>query len=457
MYCTRHKVATRLLIAAFFVCYGMLPEIQQVRAQTTVAPVLTEQETVEIARSANRRTKQSELDIDRAAMAIREARSNYLPQTTVTLAGGYPLGDIWFSVPAGTFGNYPATGPIPATRTTIEGGQQFSLFTSALIAQPISQLYKLHLSTEISRNALALAQESARQERQDVTQQVRRTYHEICLLEARLETDRSLRRALEQTLATEQNDVAQGTKLVAETLQVKSSLAQQRYEQANHEDALANTKEQLNLLLGRDVDTPFSVEPLSVISDEATDLSEARRIALQERPEIRLAKLQTAEADLEVRRQKADYIPDVSAQVVYVGFQGVDFLPKNVAVAGFGLNWNRPWDWGDRRAKIAALRDATKQQSLAAEEAAQQVTLDVDRKYGALAEARLFVEASRAGREASSEQLRNITDQFNQHAALISDVLSQSADDQKQSENYTRALQSYWNAQADFDRALGRD
>src|SRR5260370_17982716 len=109
---------------------------------------------------------------------------------------------------------------------------------------------------------------------------------------------------------------------------------------------------------------------------------------------MQICKLQVDKAKLDVRQERAGYIPDVNAQLTYVGFQNVAFLPKNAAVAGFSLNWNNPWDWGNRKANIESLRDVTKQQVLSAEDTAQQVTLDVDQKFPAFKEPRLPVAAA---------------------------------------------------------------
>ena len=165
---------------------------------------------------------------------------------------------------------------------------------------------------------------------------------------------------------------------------------------------------------------------------EEINLSEARTTALKQRPEIRLAKLQLDKANLDVRQEKAGYIPDVNAQLTYIGFQNVEFLPKNVAVAGFSLSWRNPWDWGKRKANLTSLRDVTKQQILTADDITQQVTLDVDQKFRALRQARLLVGASALSKDASAESLRNVTNQFQENEVLLSDVLQQAAEDQKQ-------------------------
>src|SRR5260370_24991443 len=211
------------------------------------------------------------------------------------------------------------------------------------------------------------------------------------------------------------------------------------------------------MLLARDTDTDFSVEPLPMATDEELHLPEARATALKQRPEIQLSKLQVDKAKLDVREERAGYIRDLNAQLTYVGFQNVDFLPKNAAVAGFSLNWNNPWDWGNRKANIESLRDVTEQQVLSAEDTAQQVTLDIDQKFRTLKEARLLLDAAALSKDASAESLRNVSNQFRQHEALLSDGLKQAADDQNQSANYTQAPGSYCTAPADFDRALGMD
>src|SRR5260370_17108593 len=138
---------------------------------------------------------------------------------------------------------------------------------------------------------------------------------------------------------------------------------------------------------------------------------------------MQICKLQVDKAKLDVRQERAGYIPDVNAQLTYVGFRNVDFLPKNAAVAGFSLNWNNPWDWGNRKANIESLRDVTKQQVLSAEDTAQQVTLDVDQKFRTLNEARLLLNAPALSKDPSAQSFPNVTHQFQQHAPLLAALL----------------------------------
>src|SRR5260370_8860968 len=326
------------------------------KAPTPPAPVLTEQEAVVIAKTANRQEKKAWLDIDRAAKSIGEAKTAYFPQSSAKVTSGYPLVAFRYNIPTGVLGTYPATGPIPATGSGITTNQAFTESTYAVVSQPIAQLYKIHIGVKMAQNAGAMAVQTARQQSQSVADQVRQSYHEICILQAKLETDASQQKALEETLRTVENNVARGVELAADKLQAKASLTQELYTGATDEDALVSAKEQLNMLLARDVDTDFSVVPPAMATDEELNLPEARATALKQRPEIQLSKLQVDKAKLDVRQERAGYIPDVNAQLTYVGFQNVDFLPKNAAVAGFSLNWKNPWDWGHRKANIECLR-----------------------------------------------------------------------------------------------------
>jgi outer membrane protein TolC len=448
----RWAVLVALLLGA------MLPvEVFPQAPPPAAAPLLTEQQAVEIARAANRQNRESALNEAQASSAIRQTESYFLPQSSVKIVSGFPLKPAAFSIPEGALGTFPGTGPVPGKNVTLSGGQNLTMAAFASVGQPLSQLYKVHLALLSSRNQLALARAATRAQLQSVTQQVRQAYQQICLLEAKVATDSSQLKYLVEAQAVASHNVEQGTALAADSLDAKSAVAQQRYGLLKDSDALATAREQLNLLLARNVDEPFTVEPMAAPSGEEANLAEARATALRQRPEIREARLQVEKANLEIRREKVEYLPNVSAQLTYVGFQNIDFLPTNMVTAGISLEWENPWDWGSRRAKLAGLRDVSKQQSLTAEDATDKVLLDVSRKYRALQEARLLVDAAEVAKEASAERLRVVTNQFKQQSALLADVLKQTANDSLQAENLNQALAAFWNARADFDLALGND
>src|SRR5206468_4898912 len=95
-------------------------------------------------------------------------------------------------------------------------------------------------------------------------------------------------------------------------------------------DALADRKEALNRLLGRDLLVAFSVEPVAPSLPAETDLEAARTLALARRPEIKIAALKSQQAKLETRIEKTRYLPDIAVQANYLTPAGIEFLPKNI-------------------------------------------------------------------------------------------------------------------------------
>src|SRR5258708_7411465 len=105
------------------------------KAPTPPAPVLTEQEAVVIAKTANRQAKKASLDIDRAAKSIWEAKTAYFPQSSAKVTSGYPLLAFRYTIPTGVLGAYPTTGPIPAPASGITSNQAATASPYAVGAQ----------------------------------------------------------------------------------------------------------------------------------------------------------------------------------------------------------------------------------------------------------------------------------------------------------------------------------
>ena len=92
---------------------------------STIPPVLTEDEAVAIARTANRSSKSSAIGIDRAVQSIKQARTAFMPQSSLQVTSGYPLEDFNLTIPKGALGTYSGTGPIPNQDEHISNNPQF--------------------------------------------------------------------------------------------------------------------------------------------------------------------------------------------------------------------------------------------------------------------------------------------------------------------------------------------
>jgi outer membrane protein TolC len=425
-------------------------------AATAESQTLSIDEAVAIAMEKNRTVQSAALDIDRAREETAATRTTRLPQFQVYALGGETLRPISFRIPQGALGFYPATGPIPAKDSNVTTPQQFTAFIFAQASQPLSQLWKTHLALMSSQIGENIAKERLRQQRQDTAQSVRDLYYQIAQTQSQIESAEALEKYLVELQGETDRNLAQLVALKGDSLAVRAKLSQQRYQLLNLRDASKTQKESLNRLLGRDLETEFSVDVQPLPKTEEIELATARELALRQRPEIEQARLQTKKAELDVRRQRAEYIPDISASFTYVTQPNVSFAPQNVLNAGFLLQW-QPFDWGQKRHKTASFQDATKQATFAERDAEQQVLLDVHAKFRALAEARMLLDTQALTREAEREKLRVMTNRYGEKAALLSDVMQQEGAVVQSDSDYQTALAAFWKAKTSFDRSLGRE
>ena len=64
--------------------------------------------------------------------------------------------------------------------------------------------------------------------------------------------------------------------------------------------------------MGRNILTEFRVNPMPEATALENDLEEARNRAMQQRPEIREAKLRISQAEYDRWIKQSEYIPDIS-------------------------------------------------------------------------------------------------------------------------------------------------
>jgi len=428
-----------------------------VGAQVTDAPeVLTLEDAVSLALQHNRRVAVAALEVQRAERSLEAQKTRKLPTFDVQAIAGGTLTPVRITFPGGSFGTFPAIGPIPATDTIVETPQTVSGSVSASVAQPLTQLHQIGLGTKMSRLARDVQQEKLRGERAEVTAETRRLYYAL------LHTESALAAAEEQVKTYREVDrvvsgqVAQEVALRSDGLDVKAQLASQAYKAASLRSELQSGKEQMNHLLGRDLDHPFSLVAPADTPETEVDLEAALARAAAARPELAEARLAVEQADTDRRLKKAESIPEVSLAVSYTSYVNIDLLPRNVAIAGLQLKW-KPFDWSRRGKERAEKELQLEQARTSARDAESQVRLDVAQRYRKVQDARLLLDASRIFRDAAQEKLRTTTNRYQEQSALLQGLLSAQAGMSEAQAQYDQALTSFWAAKADFQKAIGEE
>jgi outer membrane protein TolC len=178
-------------------------------------------------------------------------------------------------------------------------------------------LFRIHLLVSKQRLRVDAAQLSFDEREQRLTDDVRQTYYEVLQSQSQHESQESMVKYLEELQQLTERRFAQREALEADKLSVKAELAKAVYQLTTIEDALADRKEVLNHLLGRNLQIDFSVESVPTTLPEEQDLATARAIALEHRPEIQQATNRMSQAELETKIETTRYIPDVSIQASY--------------------------------------------------------------------------------------------------------------------------------------------
>jgi outer membrane protein TolC len=432
-------------IAGTALMTGMLSRGQEPAGDV---PVLTLAQAIQTAVDNNRPVNVAKLDILKSKWEVAQTRTKRFPAITTYLFASGDLTNPTFTFPADLFGNQQ-----PQKEKLSNG---ITGFASVQVAQPLSQLYQIHLAIRQQELSTDLASQKYEGQRQSIVASVKQAYYATLQTESALATTQALVKQYEETDRVATQYLAQESVLKSDSLEVKAKLAQARYQIVQLRDTLDTQKEQLNELLGRDLDVAFRTEPVPPITAPEMDLKAARRTALQQRPEVKEAEIDTHRADYDRRLARAKYIPDVGAALHYLDPINTGFLPQNILSAGLELKWD-PFDWGGRKDEVKQKDVSVQQSHYQLQETQAQVMLDVDNSFRKLEESRSLLEVSQAGRDAANEKLREVSDAFKHSAVLMRDLLQQQAAVANADHEYEQSLLSFWNAKAAFEKALGEE
>jgi outer membrane protein len=421
------------------------------------AQPITLSEAVRAAQARDRSIQVAELERGKAVQEVGVARTRRYPIFSLTTLASQPLNQLGITLERGSLGVYPFDGPIPGQTTTLESPLRFGFIGYASVSQPITQQFRIGLGIELAEVGVTAAAEQVRAKRQGIVNEVRRLYYGIALAESGKAALQETVDFLKQLDRETSRQVLQRTALQVDLLGVKAQLVQAEYELLKMDDPIQSQKEQLNRLMGRAIDSPLEIDVSSIVATETMSLTHAYGEALTSRPEVRLAKLQQRKTELERRLATAERIPDVSLSLL--GLRTVNYssvLPSTVSSVGVQVTWD-VFDWGRKRKEIHAKQDAEAQAGLELSDTEARVLADVAHQYRRIVEARKAVELAQAFQSYNAEALRVARNRYVQREAVLSEVARTQTGLAEANHRYTQALMDLATAQADFEKALGRD
>jgi outer membrane protein TolC len=433
------------------------PTVEQAAGQQSSLPELTLEKAVEEAVANNSSLKTASLETLRAADDLAANRTKRFANTQITALGAQLVTKPSVTFPAGSLGVYSATGPIPATNQKIEIARKPAGTVNVSVAQPLSTQYQLHLQLKALELGLDGTRQNQAKTRLEVVDQVRRAYYAVVEAQSALDSLQASLPYYQESRRLASENRGKETILESDLLNANAQFLKIQNAISDASDRVASVSEKLNDLMGRDIHTQFRV---AAISDADTDLAtpeamEAR--ALQNRPDVKKAKLQVQQADYDARAKKAEYIPDVSLAFDYyttANFENV--LPSNIGTVGVSLRWE-PWDWGRKHQEYEEKRAKEEQAKVGVDATKRAVLLEVRNACRQLDNSRRQLALSDANERATRQKLKELQEQVKREAALSRDLFQAQSDLASADSQQQRALSAFWKARADLKKAIGEE
>jgi outer membrane protein len=334
--------------------------------------------------------------------------------------------------------------------------RQADAFVFASFLVPVTQQYKLGLEARAVKLGREIAAYKLEQEVDDTKAKVKASYYKLVLDQSQLASIAVSIKYLTELGITVGNRVKEGNALKVDAMQVSAKLSKARLDETKARNNFQIDREKFNHLLGRNLQNNVSVETIPQPDDLELNIHESEQRALANRPEIRAADARMKQIHLEKRIRLAEYIPNVSIGAVYISLPGFNnqALPKNIFAPGIFINYNA-FDWG-RKAFLAKAQTKNEQAaSLNLDSIREEVLIDLHSQVNKLTEARQSIKTTEFARDVALEELRVSMNRYKYTSEKLADVLADQSTLADANNSYHQSLLSFWEAKAEFDRAVG--
>ena len=410
---------------------------------------LTIQEAIDLALRANHSLRAASYQVAAEEQKRRIAKSNYFPSITND-SNLLHITDLQrIEVPAGAFGS-----SIPTSNIFLTQGTQTFESSGTMIAQPITQLFKIHQANKIAAADVNLSQASLKKASTDVVFHVHELFYRVLTSQLQKEAAELQITSGSENLNESTEQVKNGSLLEVARVESRASLLEAKQALLTTDMQIADLTIQLNDVLGLPLNTKLVLDPNVDVSLDLPPREESLKTALNDNPEIKEAVQTLAKAQAAHSAAKAEYIPDVTAFARHSYQNGVPFVDRNFGTFGIHLTYDI-FDAGKRKALVRERRDEVSQAEENLERIKDEVQVRINMIYNRLQVARAMVEVRKEYLAARQENARLSEDQFKQGTTLASQRDASRAQAMKARAGLLDASLAYLLARDDLDRALG--
>src|SRR5215470_2795767 len=173
-----NRMEDATMIRVWCVTVVMLAYATAASAQTS-SRTLSLDEAIAIAVEQNRTLANATLAAEDADHNVAAARTHLLPAFKVETQASQLLTPVDITFSRGAFGDFPATGPVPSTDTTLTTPRKLTTVVNASVSQPLTQLHEIGLRVRMAEAGRDVEREQARSVRVALVGDVKRLYYSI--------------------------------------------------------------------------------------------------------------------------------------------------------------------------------------------------------------------------------------------------------------------------------------
>jgi outer membrane protein TolC len=417
---------------------------------------LTLDQAIDLALKQNHSVRLRSLSVEQMQNKKDEARSNYLPQIKASGSTLHVTELAGIEIPAGAFGSYPSTGPVPSKSLFIDQGSATGYTAGLGLEQPLTQLFRIHQANVAAKQDVLIAKTQFDQTKDAIALLVRKLYYEILINQQEAEASQDQLTASQLKDEESRSNVERGNALEISALQSKASILQARQETLTLRLQGNDLRRQFADTLGLPVNAAIDLDPGATAAPlDTPSRTDAVRIALEQNHDLKAARQTLVKAQAGLAAAKDAYIPDVTALSRYSYQSGVPLLVHNFGTFGFSLNYDL-FDGGRREAKVREARSEVRSAEVGVDKLQSEIEVQVQGVYDRIDELRQMVDVAGQAVKVRTEAARLADRQFEQNAALSSARSQTHADLAHATASLLEANCGLSLAQADLKRAIGQ-
>ncbi len=410
----------RAAFAVFLCILGQFPLQQLASAQNNPPMQLTLSQAIDLALKQNRDLRLAQLAITDTQHKKEIARSAYFPRIHNESAILHITELEGVDIPAGAFGNHPATGPIPGQSLFLDQGALTTYTSGTGLDQPFTQLFKIRESNRAATADINSARIQLTQAENQVALKVHQLYYGILIAQLKQQAAEEEVASNRVQLQESTDAVERGRALDVTVLENRASLLDAQQSSLTQKLQLHDLTIELDDLLGLPLTTPLQLEANAPPATSAIpSREECLRIARDHSPEIQAAQQSVAKARAGLAAAKDAYIPNITGLARYSYQSGVPLLVHNFGTFGVSFTYDL-FDGGHRNAEIKDSRTLLSEAELNLEKVEEEIAVQVETAYDKVQEAQELVGVADEALKTRIEAARLADRQFEQEEVLAS-------------------------------------